>query len=87
MYSALSAEKREIRLLRGLPTEDESSQVACAYLSISLLENPIYNALSYAWGDSTLTTPVMVNGELYHATKNLAVALLVFRAKGMEDLL
>ena len=87
MYTALSAEKREIRLLRVLPAQDESSQVACEYSSISLLENPIYNALSYVWGDPTVTTPILVNGEVFHATTNLAAALRVFGEKGMEDLL
>jgi hypothetical protein len=84
MYTALSAEKREIRLLRVLR---ESSQVACEYSSISLLDNPVYNALSYVWGDPAVTTPILVNGEVFHVTKNLAAALRVFGEKSMEDLL
>jgi hypothetical protein len=87
MYTALSAERSEIRLLRVLPAQDESSQVACEYSSISLLDNPVYNALSYVWGDPTVTTPILVNGEVFHTTTNLAAALRLFRTKGMEELL
>jgi len=87
MYTALSAERSEIRLLRVLPAQDESSQVACEYSSISLLDNPVYNALSYVWGDPTVITPILVNGEVFHTTTNLAAALRLFRTKGMEELL
>ena len=87
MYTALSAERSEIRLLRVLPAQDESSQVACEYSSISLLDTPVYNALSYVWGDPTVTTPILVNGEVFHTTTNLAAALRLFRTKGMEELL
>jgi hypothetical protein len=76
MYTTVSAEKREIRLLRILPAQDESSPVACECSSISLLDNPVYDALSYVWGDPTVTTPILVNGEVFNATTNLAAALL-----------
>jgi Heterokaryon incompatibility protein (HET) len=78
MYTALSAERSDIRLLRVLPAQDESSQVACEYSSISLLDNPVYNALSYLWGDPTVTTPILVNGEVFHTTTNLAAALRLY---------
>jgi hypothetical protein len=87
MYSRLSEEKREIRLFKILPTEEETSQVSCVFTPVALLDNPLYNALSYTWGDPAITTPIYVNGQIFHATKNLELALRVFRKKGMEELL
>jgi len=38
-----------------------------------------YIALSYTWGDPTLTVPILLNGERFLVTKNLYSALAQFR--------
>ncbi|KAH7324078.1 heterokaryon incompatibility protein-domain-containing protein [Rhexocercosporidium sp. MPI-PUGE-AT-0058] len=83
MYSPLDSQKREIRLLRILPStdNDESTQIECMLSSVSLLSEPQYNALSYCWGSPSSTVAILVNGQPFHATKNLASALRAFRAK------
>jgi hypothetical protein len=43
---------------------------------VSLYENPIYTALSYVWGTvSTQTSSISVNGQRFHITQNLDIAL------------
>jgi hypothetical protein len=40
-----------------------------------LNENLEYYALSYGWGDLTVTKDILVNGKVFAATINLAAAL------------
>jgi hypothetical protein len=41
----------------------------------SLVDNPVYTALSYTWGNLTLTKPIIIDGTTFQVTENLAVAL------------
>jgi hypothetical protein len=51
-YKPLNKEKREIRLIRLLPSEvQDSSQVQCTIFTTSLDDPPMYGALSYRWSD------------------------------------
>ena len=40
-----------------------------------LEEKPVYEALSYTWGDPEVTRPIWVNGVEMDVTLNLEVAL------------
>lgn len=65
---------RNIRLLRISPGE------LCDPISVSLsyasLDNaPPYEALSYVWGDASITEPITCNGIAMNITTNLAHAL------------
>jgi hypothetical protein len=47
----------------------------------SLDEFPGYEALSYVWGDPEITFPILIDGQSYHVTENLHVALQKMRRK------
>lgn len=87
MYDALDVERHEIRLLRILPAQETLNQIECVISPLSLHDDPIYNALSYVWGDPNITITISVNGQPFPATKNLAAALHGLRAKGVDGLL
>lgn len=79
-YDRLNWAGNEIRLIRLLPddpetTTDSSLPIACEMISVSLNEKPRYIALSYAWEDTTLSHPVILNGKAFHATASLDAAL------------
>lgn len=65
---------REIRVLyfTGL---DERDRVTCETSIISLNAKQEYMALSYAWGDPTVTRTILVDGAEFQATENLELAL------------
>jgi Heterokaryon incompatibility protein (HET) len=73
-YAPLDPTKDEIRLLRILP-RDHENEVACTLEKISLKEHPKYLALSYAWGDPTLSSQIVINSMKVFITKNLEIAL------------
>lgn len=68
-----------IRLLRLAPGEREAP-IACSLVDASLDSLPPYEALSYVWGDPTITEPIMCNGLPGRITINLARALRRIRA-------
>jgi Heterokaryon incompatibility protein (HET) len=73
-YSPLDITKDEIRLLYSQPgaVDDE---ISCPF-SITSLDKPQgYEALSYAWGDLTVTAPIKIDRQLYHVTVHLHTAL------------
>jgi len=73
-----------IRLLRILPSEDFSSDIQCEIFHATIGKDcPSYDALSYAWGDPLITSPILLNGKRHHVTVNLEVALRYLR--GTEE--
>lgn len=64
-------ETRVIHLLPG-PWDDE---IRCELHTISLNAQPIYEALSYVWGDPDITREILLDGIGFKVTKNLAAAL------------
>lgn len=82
-YEPLNVDPKEIRLLHILD-EDNDHYVHCT-LEITCLSSPNlaeYVALSYCWGDSSLTTPMYVNQSLVDVTLNLDAALRQLRLRG-----
>ncbi|KAG9233216.1 heterokaryon incompatibility protein-domain-containing protein [Amylocarpus encephaloides] len=87
--------KRESRRLHILPENlhgqsvssneaspaDESTPVRCSVTHASLDHAPIYNALSYTWGDASITVPILVDEATFQATVNLEAALRHLRLK------
>lgn len=59
-YHDLDPLLREIRLLRVVPTQPGSpaGKVACELFRTNLDDCPQFRALSYCWGDLTVTSPV-----------------------------
>ncbi|KAL3419459.1 heterokaryon incompatibility protein [Phlyctema vagabunda] len=59
----------------GCPSPDPGSFVACTISHVSLDDTPSYTALSYSWGDASLTTPILIDGCIFQVTTNLEAAL------------
>ena len=51
----------------------------CELSHVSLEELPIYEALSYVWGDPATTVQIHVEDETFHVTQNLYGAILRLR--------
>ncbi|KAJ4990452.1 heterokaryon incompatibility protein [Stagonosporopsis vannaccii] len=65
---------RNIRLL-SLESGTYKSPIKCHLIEASLDDLPEYEALSYAWGDSTSTEQIVCNGQIHHVTTNAARAM------------
>jgi len=81
-YDRLNWATNEIRLIRILPEDTsrpEGDPVACEIISVSLHDQPKYVALSYAWGDTALERPLILNGKAFRATASLETALRTIR--------
>lgn len=63
-YKALSPEKNEIRLLELFPAT-EFSKIKARLFSHSLDGPSIYGALSYTWGDPSVTKAIELDGDAY----------------------
>ncbi|VUC30276.1 unnamed protein product [Clonostachys rosea] len=75
-YSSLNPNASEIRLINILPTLDEGGRVQCKILHVSLDSQAVgYTALSYVWGDPSITKEIIIEGAIFNATANLASAL------------
>lgn len=70
--------KREFRLIQL--SLDEHDVAYCRLSTHSIDEAPPFAALSYVWGDVSITQDVFVNGSVFHATVNLAQALIYAEA-------
>ncbi|KAF2870087.1 heterokaryon incompatibility protein-domain-containing protein, partial [Massariosphaeria phaeospora] len=75
LYSDLDPQADEIRLLLLSPAPCTVPTVSCELLTVSLKDRPIYDALSYVWGDPKITRPIRVNGQVAQVTVNLEAAL------------
>lgn len=75
----LDPTQKQIRVLTFLPGDGDEPP-ACTFSVLSLSDKSAhFNALSYAWGDPTDTTPINVNGVAIAVTKSLANALCNIR--------
>lgn len=73
-YHALSSEEEQIRAL-VLYAGKVHEPIRCTLRVLSLAEEPSYDALSYVWGDASVTKPIRVEGVRFNATVNLERAL------------
>jgi hypothetical protein len=73
-YTPLELDRQEIRLVTVAP-DQSSADIHCTLTIVSLLQDPVYEALSYTWGDETKTTVINVEGSPFDVTSNLATAL------------
>ncbi|KAI4686034.1 uncharacterized protein J4E88_003871 [Alternaria novae-zelandiae] len=70
MYSWLDASRKEIRLLHVHPGA-WNDDIECHLQTVSLNDNPKFYAISYVWGDPTITLPITIDGEPLEITQNL----------------
>ncbi|KAF6829909.1 hypothetical protein CMUS01_07971 [Colletotrichum musicola] len=73
-FGPLNHTKKEIRLLRVLPGSwNETIELELEIVSLDA--EPLYRALSYAWGSATETCGVTLGGQPFEVTTNLFNAL------------
>jgi len=49
--------------------------IRCTLQTVSFHENPVYDTLSYTWGDSIATKSIQIDGVAVQVTPNLEQAL------------
>ncbi|KAI1865326.1 uncharacterized protein JN550_008374 [Neoarthrinium moseri] len=75
-------EANHIRVVILLPGAFDDP-IKCALEHVELLPNSDYEAVSYSWGDATVTKPILVNDRIYPVTTNLFTALQYLRNENM----
>ncbi|KAE8443174.1 hypothetical protein EG329_002272 [Mollisiaceae sp. DMI_Dod_QoI] len=83
-YTPLDGNRSSIRLLRLLPGPDASWPVRCSLFHTTLETAPPYKALSYTWGDKSISLPIVVDSDNIFITGNLKHALQRLRPIGNE---
>ncbi|ORY05810.1 heterokaryon incompatibility protein-domain-containing protein [Clohesyomyces aquaticus] len=68
----------QIRLLQLLPGS-HSSPIICSLTVVDIKHSPQYEALSYVWGDPSITEEIECDGRRLNVTVNLRDALRRFR--------
>lgn len=84
--SRLDADALEIRLLL-VHSGEATEEVQCSLQLVSLTDKPKFTALSYVWGDTDITTPIRVDGQVFDATASLESALRHIRKGDVEETL
>jgi hypothetical protein len=54
--------------------------VSCTISHVSLDDKPVYTALSYNWGDASLTSPIIVDGSIIAVTKEFGIGSTSLKA-------
>ncbi|KAM0080391.1 hypothetical protein ACKRZS_007486 [Fusarium odoratissimum] len=74
----------QIRLLHLLPAPENNDSIECRLEVVALEEDPVYEALSYCWGDSSQLQEIKCNNEAFQVTENLLSALQHLRNEHSE---
>ena len=86
-YPRLNFADFEIRLLNldclNAEANSESIQSLDTWNAFSLVAPPQYYAVSYCWGDPSITTTVVMNHQKVQATVNLEAALRQLRGRSI----
>ncbi|KAG7285786.1 hypothetical protein NEMBOFW57_008080 [Staphylotrichum longicolle] len=78
MYEPLDSSRREIRLLQVVGVSDDGP-IQCLLRTVGLDDPGLeFAALSYVWGDESITRDVLVQGHARAVTANLEAALRNF---------
>ena len=85
LYKTLNVERREIRLLHLKPSLELQEQPQCCLETVSLHDNPHFEALSYVWGDPSQTRLIRLENREWYATVNLEAGLRYLRSPS-EDI-
>lgn len=67
--------KREIRLAHVAPSNDIEAQACVSLKIVSLDTEPVYEAVSYCWGDANVKRPITLEGCRWEVTTNLEAGL------------
>jgi hypothetical protein len=74
LYQPLDKGRCEIRLLEIVSARPKTS-IQCRFHIAPLDDNTAFTALSYVWGDATITEEIIVDGNPISVTVNLATAI------------
>jgi hypothetical protein len=80
-YIPVDTAQQEIRLVTVEPAKDDDLPIKCTLSFASLKEFPEFTALSYVWGDASITRP---NRKTFYDTENLFHALVALRWKSKD---
>jgi hypothetical protein len=78
-YDKLDVQKKQICFLDLLPGR-WIDLIGCSIRTVCLTEEPVYDALSYVWGNPQDTVPITVDGKTFDATCILTAALRRLRS-------
>ena len=84
LYKPLHVARHEIRLLHIKPSSKLEEEPYCSLKTVSLDDNPRFEALSYTWGDPNLTRPIRLENREWHATINLEAGLRYLRSPSKD---
>ncbi|KAK8133330.1 hypothetical protein PG999_001503 [Apiospora kogelbergensis] len=88
IYRLLDQDRKEIRLFELFPADDDNALVQGRLRHHSLSDKPVYNTVSYVWGDPNLPKKnVAIDGKLLGVTANLYTLLCNLRASKEDTLL
>ncbi|KAK8105642.1 HET-domain-containing protein [Apiospora kogelbergensis] len=79
-YNPLDTRREQIRLLHLLPGSWEDP-VSCTTSTVYLSDSTVFESLSYAWGDPSITKDVFLDGHTIAVTVNLFAALRRLRSR------
>ena len=68
-----------IRVLNVLPAKSSLDDIECELQVVRLIDSPVYEALSYTWGDESHRRYISVNDQRFSVTSNLWAALRYLR--------
>ncbi|MCJ1398734.1 hypothetical protein MMC11_001935 [Xylographa trunciseda] len=68
-----------IRVLHLLPAKSSLEDIECELRVVRLVDEPVYEALSYTWGDDSHRRYILVNDQRFSVTSNLWAALRYLR--------
>ncbi|KAI0433017.1 heterokaryon incompatibility protein-domain-containing protein [Xylaria sp. FL1042] len=74
LYNSLDSRRQEIRTITVTPGK-APEYVKCELNTTSLLDNPVFEALSYTWGEPRPTRKIFINGKRRTVGENLEFAL------------
>jgi hypothetical protein len=66
---------------------DSAAPISCSLMVVSFEYEPSYTALSYVWGDKSVTKTILLDGKPFAVRENLWNFLVQYRAKKEEGLL
>ena len=80
LYYSLASSNNVIRKLTLLPTDNAADPLHLTMETVSLLDKPSYEALSYVWGSNSKLNYAWVNDHAISITEGLNEALLALRS-------
>jgi len=78
-YKPLDLGGKAIRVLKLFSSDDRNSEIRCQIEHVDLDTKPVYEALSYTWGDANDRREIQIDGIQVSVTANLETALHYLR--------